>query len=72
MMQETDQNYGYFKTQFVKNLKEVLDARIMGESTTSLPPLFVGLIAFGGNDPVSNVICTAHLKFACLNDNIVI
>lgn len=39
----------------MKNLKEELDARIMGELTTSLPPCIVGLIAFGGNNPLSNI-----------------
>jgi hypothetical protein len=34
--QETDQNYGPFKTQFVKNLKQLSDTRIMG----GLPKVF--------------------------------
>jgi hypothetical protein len=53
--QETDQNYGPFKTQFVKNLKQVSDAKIMADLPTSLPPWMFGLIGFGGVDPVSNV-----------------
>jgi hypothetical protein len=54
--QETDQNYGPFKTQFLKNLKRVSDARIMGDLHLSLPPYLVGLIVFGGVDPVSKVV----------------
>ena len=54
--QETDQNYGPFKTQFTKNLKKISDARIMGDLPTSLPPWLVGLLVFGGMDPVSKVV----------------
>ena len=54
--QETDQNYGPFKTQFTKNLKKILDARIMRDLSTSLPPWLVGLLVFGGIDPVSKVV----------------
>ena len=54
--QETDQNYGPFKTQFTKNLKKILDTRIMEDLSTSLPPWLVGLLVFGGIDPVSKVV----------------
>ena len=54
--QETDQSYGPFKTQFAKNLKEVSDARINGNHSTSLPPWMVSLMVFGGQDPVSGVV----------------
>ena len=54
--QETDQNYGPFKTQFTKNLKKISDARIMQDLSTSLPPWLVGLLVFGGIDPVSKVV----------------
>eukprot|EP00984_Skeletonema_dohrnii_P018305 scaffold8528_cov85-Skeletonema_dohrnii-CCMP3373.AAC.1 len=48
--QETDQNYGPFKTQFVVNLKELSDIRI-SKGLTSLPPHIVPLFVFGGIDP---------------------
>ena len=51
--QETDRNYGPFKTQFRKNLDEVIDARIKGNHTTSIAPHLVGLTTFGGEDPTS-------------------
>ena len=54
--QEADQNYGPFKTQFAKNLKQLSDARIMGDLPTSLQPWLVGLIVIGGVDPVSKVV----------------
>ena len=44
--QETDQNYGPFKTQFTKNLKKISDARITGDLPTSLPQWLVGLLVF--------------------------
>ncbi len=48
--QETDQNYGPFKTQFVTNLKELSDVRIK-KGITSLPPYIVPIFVFGGIDP---------------------
>ena len=54
--QVMNQNYGPFKTQFVKNLKLVPDARIMGDLPTSLPPWMFGLIVFGGIDMLSNIV----------------
>ena len=51
--QETDRNYGPFKTQFRKNLDEVIDARIKGNHSTSIAPHLVGLTTFGGVDPTS-------------------
>jgi hypothetical protein len=51
--QETDRNYGPFKTQFRKNLDEVIDARIKGNHSTSIAPHLVGLTTFGGVDPMS-------------------
>ena len=53
MSQETDRNYGPFKTQFRKNLDEVIDARIKGNHSTSIAPHLVGLTTFGGVDPMS-------------------
>jgi hypothetical protein len=51
--QETDRNYGPFKTQFRKNLDEVIDVRIKGNHSTSIAPHLVGLTTFGGIDPTS-------------------
>lgn len=51
--QETDQNYGQFKSQFRTNLSLVIDHRVeMGESV-SLQPWLVGLFVFGGIDLVT-------------------
>ncbi len=59
--QETDQSYGPFKTQFQKNLKILSDSRLIGNHTTSLLPWMVGLVVFGGTDPISGVVvpCSA-------------
>ncbi len=59
--QETDQSYGPFKTQFQKNLKILSDSRLIGNYSTSLPPWMVGLVVFGGTDPISGVVvpCSA-------------
>ena len=71
--QETDRNYGPFKTQFRKNLDEVIDARIKGNHSTSIAPHLVGLTTFGGVDPTSdhNVKISAFergfSKEACLS-----
>ena len=59
--QETDQSYCPFKTQFQKNLKILSDSRLIGNYSTSLPPWMVGLVVFGGTDPISGVVvlCSA-------------
>ena len=51
--QETDRNYGPFKTQFRKNLDLVVqDRKNDNESkAASLQPWLVGLVIFGGVDP---------------------
>ena len=58
--QETDRNYGPFKSQFKKNLDQVVDERIKqnklhdgDEVSVSLPPYMVGLMVFGGTDPAT-------------------
>ena len=48
--QETDQLYGPFKTQFLKNLDLMVNARLEANVTLSLQPKLVGLPAFGGID----------------------
>jgi hypothetical protein len=50
VMQETDKNYGPFKTQFSKNLEDIVDARLKAKKGLSLQPKFVGLPLFGGVD----------------------
>jgi hypothetical protein len=48
--QETDQCYGPFKTQFLKNLEDIVDACLKAKKSLSLQPKFVGLPLFGGVD----------------------
>ena len=47
--QETDRNYGPFKTQFRKNLDEIVTHCINNEESYSLPPYLVCLVVFGGD-----------------------
>ena len=54
--QETDQNYGPFKTQYCKNLDVVIDERIKQKKSTTLLPWQVGLLVFGGVDPETNIV----------------
>ena len=53
--QETDRNYGPFKTQFWKNLDELTQSRIENHIPVSFPPWLVGLVVFGGIDPDSPI-----------------
>ncbi len=48
--QETNQNYGPFKTQFLSNLDLIVDARLLKKKSLSLQPKFMGLPLFGGID----------------------
>jgi len=48
--QETDQNYGPFKTQFLSNLDLIADKRLTAKKSLSLQQKFVGLPLFGGVD----------------------
>ena len=48
MSQETDQQYGAFKTQFVTNLDTIIEGRIMSGVSLLLQPKMVGLPLFGG------------------------
>ncbi len=50
VMQETDQLYGSFKTQFLKNLDKIVEARLDNDKSLSLAPKMVGLPLFGGVD----------------------
>lgn len=54
--QETDQRYSPFKSKFAKNLRALSDACINEDFPTSLPPWMVGLLVFGGTDPVSQFV----------------
>jgi hypothetical protein len=56
IMQETDQNYGPFKTHYCKNLDAVVDARLKQGKTTSLAPWQVGLIVYGGTNLETDLI----------------
>ncbi len=50
IMQETDQLYGPFKTQFLKNLDLIIEARLDNNKSLSLAPKMVGLPLFGRVD----------------------
>ena len=52
--QETDQNYGPFKGQYARNLDRIVEERVDQDKTTSIPAWMVGLIVFGGTDPITN------------------
>ena len=54
--QETDQSYGPFKHQIVKNLDLVVEAQVNQGKPTSLLPWMVGLMVYGGNDPETNFV----------------
>ncbi len=49
--QETDRNYGPFKTQFRVNLILIVDARVAAGKSTSLQPWLVGICVFRGKCP---------------------
>lgn len=51
--QETDRNYGKFKSQFRTNLELVVEQRVENNESVSLQPWLVGLFVFGGTDPVT-------------------
>jgi hypothetical protein len=53
VMQETDRNYGPFKTQFRTNLHKLSDYRLDFEDKVLLQPMILGLLVFGGTDPVT-------------------
>ena len=71
--QETDQNYGPFKTQFRKNLTMIVDERLAQGKSVSLQPWLVGMIVFGGINRVTSYElseCAFSVGFsreACLN-----
>jgi hypothetical protein len=58
MSQETDQQYGAFKTQFSINLDTIVEGRINSGVSLSLQPELVGLPLFGGVDNETGVHVT--------------
>ncbi len=50
VMQETDRNYGPFKTKFMSNLDTIVSERIAAGKSLSLQPKLVRLPVFGGED----------------------
>jgi hypothetical protein len=54
--QETDQSYGPFKHQYAKNLDAIIEARVIQNKPTSLPPWMVCLVVYGGKDPETNFV----------------
>ncbi len=71
--QETDRNYGPFKTQFCNNLAAIAAARLAAKKSVLLQPWLVGLIVFGGVDEVTGLelsdcaFSQGFLREACLN-----
>jgi hypothetical protein len=71
--QETDWNYGPFKTQFRKNLAAITEQRLEQNKSVSLQLWIVGLIVFGGTDPATGfelkdcAFPAGFSKKACLN-----
>jgi hypothetical protein len=55
MTQETDQLYGLFKTQFLKNLDKIVKARPDKNKSLLLAPKMVGLLLIGGVDQETGI-----------------
>lgn len=54
MTQETDQSYGLFKSKFRSNLRKLTKERLGSSETISFaPPWLIGMLVFGGKDPVT-------------------
>jgi hypothetical protein len=54
--QETDQSYGPFQSAVRTNLQRIIDKRNEEMKSCSLAPWIVGLVVFGGTDPVTGLI----------------
>ncbi len=67
--QETDQNYGPFKTRYAKNLDLVVDARLTLTKNITLPPWQVGLIVFGGVDEETNIVVPSAFEAGFSREN---
>ena len=57
VMHETDVNYGPFKMGIRNNLDEISTARFSQQKELTMGPHYVGLLVFGGVDPVSEIMC---------------
>ena len=51
MTQNTDRNYGPFKTQICTNLDLVVRERLVKKVSLSMKPWLSGIMVFGGADP---------------------
>ncbi len=52
--QEIDQNYGHFNTAFRENFEFLSLARLNHNLTLSIQPYLIGILGFGGIDPISH------------------
>ena len=68
VMQETNQNYGPFKTQYCKNLDAVVDARLKQGKLTAMAPWQVGLIVYGGTDSETGLVVKSAFNVGFLRD----
>jgi hypothetical protein len=57
VQQETDINYGPFKSVVRSNLKKIATACFSAQKSMKLGPSIFGLIVYGGVCPISNVVC---------------
>ena len=53
--QETDQLFGLFKTAFRQNLNQITDDRLAMNKNATYTPRLIGLLVFGGKDPVTKI-----------------
>lgn len=54
--QETDRNYGPFKTQFRVNFDKIIQERIIKGKSTNMSPWMIGLVVFGGKDHETGLV----------------
>ena len=70
--QETDQNYGLFKSIFRENLDSIVQGRLAANKSTSIKSSLIGLLVFGGEDPETkqgsfkNAFAQSFSKEKCL------
>ncbi len=57
VQQETDTNYGPFKSVIRSNLKNIATASFSAQKSMKLGPSTFGLIVYGGVCPISKVVC---------------
>jgi hypothetical protein len=57
VQQETDINYGPFKSAVRSNLEKIATACFLAQKSMKLGPSTFGLIVYGGVCPISNVVC---------------